>query len=90
MKLETAGNAWFQRHKTNFATRPPLISFKEFADSLNITSGSLRGYITNSVESFPKPVLRHARTRSSSSKSWYNKKEVKDWWANYVSKQKKN
>lgn len=78
MKLETAGNSWFQGHKTKCATRPPLISFKEFADSLNMTSGSLRGHISHSVESFPKPVLRHAHTQSSSSNSWYNKKEVKD------------
>jgi hypothetical protein len=86
MKLESFGKGWFQHSCDKRIKRPPLISFREFADSVNISLEALRVYAGQSVEPFPKPKLRHGSTASTLSNSWYDKKELKNWWANRVAK----
>lgn len=70
-------------HKTN---RPPLISYKEIAESLNFSKEALRRYISFSIEPFPKPIIKSNNTQIGLGNFYYDKKEVKKWLETYKTK----
>lgn len=67
------------------AKRMPLVSFIEFAESINLTCHQLSGYKQHSSAEFPIPALKKFNGKSLAG-AYYNKKEMQNWWLNYTPK----
>ena len=76
MKSGLTSNATFFANVGKPA-RPPLRTFKEFAEEFGVSEAVLRAALMD--ENAPKPEFRQSNKRTASNR-WYQVGEMRKWW----------
>jgi len=74
-----ACNKTFFSERWKNTKRPPLRTFTEMAEEFGLTLPQLRGHMAKSAH--PAPAARIRSHGTSTSNSYYDRQEMRLWWA---------